>query len=49
MVNEISEWGKFNEIYVTYFPGPKPARSAFGADGLALVRLLSLSAGHLGD
>lgn len=36
MIDEISEWGRFNEVYVTYFTGPKPARSAFGADGLAL-------------
>jgi reactive intermediate/imine deaminase len=36
MINDIAQWGAFNEIYVEYFPGPKPARSAFGADGLAL-------------
>lgn len=36
MIDEIGEWGAFNEVYVEYFPGPKPARSAFGADGLAL-------------
>ena len=36
MLDDIAEWPKFNEIYVTYFPGNKPARSAFGADGLAL-------------
>ena len=36
MMEEIGEWPAFNEIYVTYFPGNKPARSAFGADGLAL-------------
>ena len=36
MIDEIEEWGAFNEVYVEYFPGPKPARSAFGADGLAL-------------
>ena len=33
---DIAEWPKFNEIYVTYFPDNKPARSAFGAAGLAL-------------
>lgn len=50
MVNEISEWGKFNEIYVTYFPGPKPARSAFGADGLALGAAVELECwAYLGD
>lgn len=36
MLDDIGEWPKFNEVYVTYFPGNKPARSAFGADGLAL-------------
>lgn len=36
MMADIGEWPKFNEIYVTYFPGDKPARSAFGASGLAL-------------
>jgi enamine deaminase RidA (YjgF/YER057c/UK114 family) len=25
-----------NQVYVTYFPGHKPARSAFGTTGLAL-------------
>ena len=36
MVDDIDEWGLLNEVYVEYFPDPKPARSAFGADGLAL-------------
>lgn len=50
MVDEISEWGQFNEIYVTYFPGPKPARSAFGADGLALGAAVELECwAYLGD
>ena len=35
MIADIAEWPDFNEVYVTYFPGPKPARSAFGANGLA--------------
>ena len=35
MMADIAEWPTFNEIYVTYFPGPKPARSAFAAAGLA--------------
>jgi 2-iminobutanoate/2-iminopropanoate deaminase len=33
---DMSEWPAMNEVYVTFFPGPKPARSAFGANGLAL-------------
>ena len=36
MMADIDEWPAFNTIYVTYFPGNKPARSAFGANGLAL-------------
>lgn len=36
MMADIGEWGQFNEIYKQYFPGKKPARSAFGTNGLAL-------------
>lgn len=36
MIDDIAEWGAFNEVYVEYFPDNKPARSAFWADGLAL-------------
>lgn len=36
MLADISEWGTFNSVYVTFFDGRYPARSAFGADGLAL-------------
>lgn len=38
MLDDMSEWGAFNKVYVTYFTDPAklPARSAFGADGLAL-------------
>ena len=35
MLTDIAEWPAFNEVYVAYFPGPKPARSAFAAAGLA--------------
>lgn len=35
MMADIAEWGTFNEVYVTYFPDHKPARSAFAASGLA--------------
>ena len=33
---DIAEWPAMNEVYVTYFPVNKPARSAFG--GVQLVR-----------
>ena len=36
MIADMSEWPRKNAIYATYFPGPKPARSALGANGLAL-------------
>lgn len=34
MLADIAEWGAMNAVYTTYFTGPKPARSAFGASGL---------------
>lgn len=36
MLVDMDEWPRMNAIYATYFPGPKPARSALGASGLAL-------------
>lgn len=36
MLADIEEWGAFNEVWVTFFDERYPARSAFGADGLAL-------------
>ena len=33
---DMREWDAMNEVYVTFFPGNKPARSALGANGLAL-------------
>ena len=36
MLADISEWPKFNTIYAKYFSAPYPARSALGANGLAL-------------
>ena len=35
MLADIKEWGAFNEVYRTFFTGRYPARSAFGANGLA--------------
>lgn len=42
MLADMSEWGAFNEVYVSYFDEPYPARSAFGANGLALDGSLEL-------
>ena len=36
MLADMAEWGAFNEVYRTYFTGRYPARSAFGANRLAL-------------
>ena len=36
MIADMAEWPKMNAIYATYFPNKKPARSAWGANGLAL-------------
>jgi reactive intermediate/imine deaminase len=36
MLADIGEWAAFNEIYKTYFKDRFPARSALGANGLAL-------------
>ena len=33
---DIREWAAFNEVYVKHFTAPYPARSALGANGLAL-------------
>lgn len=42
MIADISLWGDFNKVYVTYFDKPYPARSAFGANGLALGGLIEV-------
>jgi 2-iminobutanoate/2-iminopropanoate deaminase len=36
MLADISKWGEFNEVYLTFFSGKYPARSALGTNGLAL-------------
>ena len=36
MMADMAEWPQMNTIYAMYFPGNKPARSAWGANGLAL-------------
>lgn len=36
MLADISDWAAMNEIYVQFFEPPYPARSAFGASGLAI-------------
>ena len=50
MLEDMADWPAFNRVYVTYFPdGKYPARSAFGADGLALGALLEVECiAHIG-
>ena len=37
MLDDMTDWPRFNAAYLPYFAGKRlPARSAFGADGLAL-------------
>jgi reactive intermediate/imine deaminase len=36
MLADMSEWQRFNAVYLDFFPDAAPARSAFGANGLAL-------------
>lgn len=43
MLDDMKDWPAFNTVYMTYFaPGQMPARSAFGADGLALGALVEV-------
>jgi reactive intermediate/imine deaminase len=48
---DVDEWGKFNTIYTSYFEPPYPARSALGANGLALGARLEVEciAAYPGD
>lgn len=40
---DMKDWPAFNKVYVPYFPAGKlPARSAFGANGLALGARLEI-------
>jgi reactive intermediate/imine deaminase len=42
-LSDMKNWPAFNKVYVPYFPtGKLPARSAFGANGLALGALLEI-------
>jgi reactive intermediate/imine deaminase len=36
MLADMADWPRFNEVYREFFSEPWPARSAFGANGLAL-------------
>jgi reactive intermediate/imine deaminase len=36
MLADMREWDAMNIVYASFFPNSKPARSSFGATGLAL-------------
>lgn len=36
MLADMADWPAFNEVYKTFFSPPYPARSALGANGLAM-------------
>ena len=42
MLADMADWPVFNAVYTTFFDKPYPARSAFGANGLALGGLLEV-------
>ena len=41
-IADMAQWPAMNEVYVTYFPNHKPARSAVGASGIALDGLVEI-------
>jgi 2-iminobutanoate/2-iminopropanoate deaminase len=49
MLADIGEWSRMNAVYLTFFPGDKPARSAFGTSGLALGARVELECWALSD
>jgi reactive intermediate/imine deaminase len=44
MLADMAEWRRFNAVYLEYFPDARPARSAFGANGLALGARVEIEA-----
>jgi reactive intermediate/imine deaminase len=44
MLADMNDWPAFNAVYIRFFMPPYPARSAFGASGLALGARLEIEA-----
>jgi 2-iminobutanoate/2-iminopropanoate deaminase len=44
MLADMADWPRFNQVYRGYFFEPWPARSAFGANGLALGARVEIEA-----
>ena len=49
MLADIRDWAAMNEVYLTFFRGHRPARSAFATSGLALGARLELECIAAGD
>lgn len=41
-IQDMAQWPAMNAVYVSYFPHHKPARSAVGANGIALGGLVEI-------
>ncbi|MGK0221878.1 MAG: 2-iminobutanoate/2-iminopropanoate deaminase [Limisphaerales bacterium] len=41
-IQDMAQWPAMNAVYLTYFPNHKPARSAVGANGIALGGLVEI-------
>jgi len=44
MLADMADWPRFNQVYGEHFSEPWPARSAFGANGLALGARVEIEA-----
>lgn len=44
MLADMADWPRFNAVYREFFPDAQPARSAFGANGLALGARVEIEA-----
>jgi reactive intermediate/imine deaminase len=44
MLADMADWPRFNAVYLEFFPDGAPARSAFGANGLALGARVEIEA-----
>ena len=44
MLADMAEWPALNRVYLEFFPTHRPARSAFGASGLALGARVEIEA-----
>ena len=38
-MTDLDEWPRMNEVYKTYFPHPKPVRTAVGSELLMTLKI----------